>query len=138
MHGVFPSQQEHLDMDISGNNGYPVYLDISPQDIQDITAQSWDTLRVLVISDTLELVVATGYGNTHSTMVRHLTAHKKMRRIQTDDSIIYFEREKIAYANDTCFGQGEKIPVSKWDILYESQHIDILKLLCIERGLKMT
>lgn len=120
-------------MNISDSN--PVYIDISPDDVRDITAQAWDTLRILVVDE--RLCIATGYGNTHSSMVYHLKRYLQDKRVQGDDSIMYFEG-KTAYINDTCFGSGDRLPARKWGKIFTEEQVDMLKLLAEERGLTLT
>lgn len=111
-----------------------VYVNLSPEDIDALTAEAWDTLRVLVLDDTQELAIASGYGSTHSSMVEQLRLWKQTRRLWTTDSIVYFEG-KQALVTDSGTDQGNSLPPSKWHKIYSQEHEDTIRLLCSERGL---
>jgi len=54
-------------------NRHPIYLDPTDAELIELAESNWDTLRVLECSETL--VIASGYGNTHSEMVDAYKCH---------------------------------------------------------------
>ena len=123
-------------MNIGHKDWFPVYINPTLEEIEELTDQQWDTLRILVVSDTKELCIASGYGNTHSTMVKCLQANKQKRRVHTQDAILYFEGNR-AYINDSYSDLGDKIPAKHWNRLFEENHRSILEVLATNRGLQL-
>ena len=124
-------------MNIGSEGWFPVYLEPTLEEMQKLASNQWDTLRVLVVDSTKELCVASGYGNTHSSMVHCLQRYKNTKRVYTEDYIVYHE-SNIAFVNDSYAGSGDKIPHRKWTRLFEPQHLNVIEVLCLDRGLQLT
>lgn len=52
---------------------YPIYLNPTNAELLELAESQWDSLRVMECDDTL--VIASGYGNTHETLVQYYKKH---------------------------------------------------------------
>ena len=68
-------------MILNGSHNYPIYHNPTVEECQALAQHpaTWDTLRVLLFDLDDQLLVASGYGNTHSSLVAFYKHHYQVR-----------------------------------------------------------
>jgi hypothetical protein len=87
-------------MKIADENWYPhCYLNPTFAEILELAKSNWDTCRILINVDRHELVIASGYGYTHSSAAERYRIAVQKRRTPYCDSFILYRENSIAYLN---------------------------------------
>lgn len=122
---------------------YPIYLDPDFAEVLEICKVGWDTLRVgtftIPYSQTLEnehLVIASGYGNIHTTLAHAIRDHFRNKRIMMDPYILH-HRGGIAYFNLEDVGGSQYARYEKWSGFFRQEHVEIFKDIIRESGLAL-
>lgn len=120
---------------------FPIWINPDFDEMKEIAALKWDTLRVLETDDgKCDLIIADGYGHTHSSTVQMYAAMLKLRRylIPTMSDVIIHHIRGQAYMNPCGFGSADECVVaSRWDNYLAKQNVYLIEQLCILRGLKL-
>lgn len=113
---------------------FPIYLQPTFDELCELAKSNWDTCRVLV-TDEGELVIASGYGNTHTSMWQALRAYKKNKYVHVESYIIYKEFGTL-YMNLEDMGGRRAARLEQWQNYFVKQeHVDMLKDLARESSL---
>lgn len=145
-------------MKINHPDWYPAYVNPSFDELAELARSGWDTCRILVPygDDPCEdMVIASGYGNTHDSVQSryfiHLGATEisihmgnglQRRRWKTNgarlpqmQSFILHHRNGIAYMNQEDTGGGQCDRADRWHL--SDKHMEILKDLIRESNLSL-
>jgi hypothetical protein len=119
---------------------YPIYLEPTFDEIAALAGTNWDTVRIVVLLDPTtspgtptKLCLASGYGNTHSSIVRMLTKHMG-RSPYTDTFILYHEGGRALLNLEDVSG-NERAEYSEWSKYFSTEHLDVLRDLVRESNL---
>lgn len=119
-------------MRINHAEWFPMYLNPNFDEILELANSGWDTCRILHNQDNNDLVIASGYGNTHSSMVERYKIHLNKKRAPYCDSYILWKRGNRAIMN--VEGECEK----PWPIdVLGSRNEDMIKDLVRESNLSL-
>lgn len=72
---------------------YPIYCNPTFDEIVELASGRWDTCRILVAhtyNGPIDLFIASGFGNTHSSMIQHLRVYYNTRHVFSDAFILYY------------------------------------------------
>jgi hypothetical protein len=145
-------------MRINHPEWYPCYINPSFDELIELAKSGWDTCRILVpYSDqnNNDIVIASGYGNTHDSIQNRYFIHLGATLIEKEVDgriryrwktngkrlpsmntyILYHDYTGIAYMNLEDTGGSDKARYEKWDL--DDNHLEILKDLIRESGLAL-
>ena len=133
-------------MKINHPDWYPSYLNPSFEELLELAQSSWDTCRILVNNDNDDFVIASGLGNTHSSILDcyrlHLGGVRResdnrviMRNHPSVDSFILFHSQGIAFMNLEDVSGSQYSRYEQWPFL--ESHLDIIKDLIRESNLSL-
>lgn len=115
-------------------DNYPIYLNPTFDEIVDLAKRKWDSIRILIINDS-DICIASGYGNTHSSMVQCLRRIKG-NRFSTDSYILYHENS-LAYFNLEDVTGKRNATYRYWSECFNKDHIEIFRDLIRESDLSL-
>src|SRR5688572_1556497 len=109
------------------NWSYPIYWQPTFDELVALARSSWDTVRIVVSLDSRVepaqpngLCLASGYGNTHSSIVAMLTKHLR-RRPYTDTYILYHEGGR-ALMNLQDLSGNDRAEYMEWQRYFCKEH----------------
>lgn len=138
-------------MKINETEWYPIYLTPTPEEIAELAASQWDTIRILSLDTTqrnntiptnqTSICIASGYGNTHETLARALRNHFKVKSVWSTPMILYYIRDgnnKVARFNmGDCGGSDSVRPSVAFRRFLTEYETDILKTLIEASGISL-
>jgi hypothetical protein len=117
---------------------YPCYLNPDFGELMELAKSGWDTCRILVNPENKDFIIASGLGNTHSSMVQCYRMFLGKRRAPATDSYILHHRGRIAYFNMEDFAEGQEyVRWPEWGADFADAHVEILKDLIRESDLAL-
>ena len=145
-------------MKINHPDWYPSYVNPTFEEILELAHSSWDTCRILVPycqeRDGEDIVIASGYGNTHDSIQSRYFVHLGMteievsyngiprRRWRTNGvrmpsmwSCILYHENGVALMNNEDSGGTQRDRYDRWHLA--DNHLEILKDLVRESGLSL-
>lgn len=98
-------------MKINNPDWFPCYLNPSFNELKELADSRWDTVRILIIDERNNkgIAIASGYGNTHTTIAHALQDHYKVKRAPFTHDFILYKRMGKAYINDPVIGRNLSI-----------------------------
>ena len=116
-------------------DNYPIYLNPNFNEILELAQAGWDTIRICVESDTGDILLASGYGNTHTSIARR---YKIINRRGLLDSFLLYKEGNIAYFNtEDMRGGREKHRSPGWEKYFSQEHEEAIKDLIRESNLTL-
>lgn len=122
-------------MKINHPEWYPCYLNPTFDEIIELSKSGWDTCRILINDDNDDIIIASGLGNTHSSIVERYHIHLGKKRAPQTSPFIMHRSEGIVYMNQEDIGGSQYDRIDKW--LIEGKNLDILRDLIRESGLAL-
>lgn len=122
-------------MRIEEPNWYPCYLNPTFDEVLELARSGWDTCRILVNSANGDMVIASGYGNTHTSIANRYRAYTKRKRDGLDPYILY-HRNGVALLNLEDMSGHERARVEENLELF-APHEDLIRDLIRESNLSM-
>jgi hypothetical protein len=113
-------------------NDYPIYIDPTFDEICELAKSKWDTIRICRIEDLDCIILASGYGNTHASLVNAVKSYFNLKSVWIDNCAIIWYRNNIAYMSEE--GESQKHFNDK---LYKDSDNAIIKDLIRESGLSL-
>lgn len=86
-------------MKINHPDWTPCYLNPDFNEILELARSQWDTCRIAIALDSNDMVIASGYGNTHTSILERYRLHLNKRRTPSTDTFILYHEEGKAYLN---------------------------------------
>lgn len=111
----------------------PVYMNPTFDELVELAKSHWDTIRILVLDETNDILLASGYGNTHECLVRSWRAHTSNKRGPYATPYILFHEQGRAYMNCEDVSMRHREPYGRWPL--EQQHLELLRDLVRESEL---
>lgn len=110
----------------------PILFNPTFPELMEIGKQPWDSIRICVEGD--DIALATGFGNTHSSICEGVQKLLGRRWLCSDDPILF--REGGAYwFNLEHLGGGRKVPLAKGlRQVFSEDHANIIRDLVQMRG----
>jgi hypothetical protein len=105
-------------MKINNSDWYPCYLNPDFSELEELANSHWDTVRILIIDEPRkpeihnQVIMASGYGNTHETLARTYRSYFKLKRTPFNYDFILYKRDGRAWFNDLTAGQ-DKVSVEE-------------------------
>lgn len=115
---------------------YPVYLNPTFDEILKLAKTNWDTIRICYEEKSKDLYIASGYGNTHTSVSRTAKQYKNNNRLYFYTYILYRYSGK-AYMNLIDVGESDDACYDKWKHEFDSDALKILKDLVRESNLNL-
>jgi hypothetical protein len=112
----------------------PIFLNPSFDEILELAQNRWDTIRILASKK--DLVLASGYGNTHSSMMFCLKKHYGRQVLYYESFILYHNHQK-AYFNLEDLSGNEEAGYIVWREYFSQEQVEILRDLIRESGLSL-
>ena len=132
---------------------YPIYLNPTDAELIELGESRWDTLRVLSGPDVL--VIASGYGNTHETLVqrykRHSGGGKTSKRydpryqqemdiyvgpcLDWESYIFFYDHRKVMLCNLGDVSGPEAASPSRWRREFDAERVRQFRLVAEASGL---
>lgn len=110
----------------------PMYIDPTFDEICELAESHWDTIRILVSEDLDCLILASGYGFTHSTLVQVCKEYFKVKRFYTEKDAIIWTENGRAFLGE-C-GDDDSIKHRFDDHLFTNEQAQLLRDLVRESG----
>lgn len=111
----------------------PIYLNPDFNEICEIAKRGWDTIRICV-SESNNLLLASGYGNTHNTISTYYKQTSLEAKREFLDCFILYKESGTAYFNtEDIRGGNEKD--RRWQRFFDNSHAEIIKDLILESDL---
>jgi hypothetical protein len=143
-------------MKINSENWYPCYLNPSYEEILELAATGWDTIRILAeqphmspVEQDGDIVIASGYGNCHSSIMDRYAIQKGGYRKTADGRVRYktsvphltpyilYHAGRIALFNlEDCSG-SDKARYSDARKFFCGRHQEILKDIILASDLAL-
>ena len=114
-------------------NDYPIYLNPGFAELEELS-EYWDTIRICVVEEEGDILLASGYGNTHSTIGHFYKQQSKKRRLFLDCFILY-KRDNTAYLNTTD-RRGGRFADRRFSKYLSKDHVLLIKDLIQLSGLE--
>lgn len=114
---------------------YPIYLNPTQEELQELAQSNWDTLRILLTPDPEELVIASGLGNSYSSMLQALIKFKNGILQDVDCFVVYHENNRV-FMNLEDWGGEEQATFANWGEVL-NVHLNTLKNLVELAGLAL-
>jgi hypothetical protein len=112
---------------------YPIYIDPSFEEICELATSNWDTCRILTCDDLDDvLIIGSGYGNTHQSLVVAGKAYFNVKRFYTSNDKILFHKNEIAFISEA--GEEDRFRYERWKQDFTSRVVQQLKDLIRESG----
>ena len=100
---------------------YPIYLNPTFPEICDL-AKCWSTLRICINENNGDFLIASGYGNTHSTIWSY---YKRIDKRAMLSCFIMYKEVGTAYLN--AEDVGGNIKDRRWSRYFNDDHVAIIK-----------
>jgi hypothetical protein len=123
-------------MKINHPDWYSSYLNPTFEEILELAKSGWDTCRILMNPDNNDLVIASGYGNTHSSIAERYRVALGKRRIPSCESYILYHENRIALLNLEDVSGSQRARVADNLDLF-GKHQDLIKDLIRESDLSL-
>lgn len=123
-------------MDIQDPNwNYPVYFEPTFDEIVQLAQSNWDTIRICV-TESGNLALGSGYGNTHSSMIQRLKVHLNQKYVWCECYILYYAQSNHqALMNFVDITGNEAVEYREWKKHFNSEQLETLKDLIRESNL---
>lgn len=123
-------------------NEYPIYFEPTFPEILELAASEWDTCRIVIIddkrvSDEEKLVIASGFGNTHTTLVEFTRKHFQLKRYPYGRPMILYHRNGIAFFNLEDIGGKDNARFERASKTLNDNHAELIKDLIRESDLAL-
>jgi len=118
-------------MTINPPDWYFIYLNPTFEEVQKLAESMWDTCRIIKHED--DIVIASGLGNTHESMLKAYRTHTQNLRAMPEAYILY-HRGGIAFFNLEDLGGSRAARAARWERFFCDLHIKMLKDLIRESG----
>lgn len=115
------------------SDNYPIYLNPDFPELCELAKKSWDTIRVCT-TETGNILLASGYGNTHNTILTYYRQYTG-NRYEFLDCFILYKEAGIAYFNTEDI-QGGREKDRRWAKYFSTEHEEILRDLIKESNLQ--
>ncbi len=115
-------------------NRMPIFVNPTFDEILILAANRWGTIRIL--SSETELILASGYGNTHSSMITRLRLHRNRRQLDYDSYILYHEHN-TAYFNLEDVSGNDRASFRIWKKYFTEDQVALLRDLIRESELTL-
>ena len=116
-------------------DSYPIYLNPNFNELLELAQAGWDTIRICVEPDANDILLASGYGNTHTCIARQ---YKAINRRGLLDGFILYKEANIAYFNtEDIRGGRAKHRSPGWEQYFSQEHEEIIKDLIRESNLTL-
>ena len=124
-------------MKINTDGWMPCYLNPTFDELQELADSSWDTCRILINERNGDMVIASGYGNTHSSIqelyMLHLGGTRRedgrvyLRRSlhPSSDAYILYHSNRIALMNLEDVSGSQSARYDKWPL--DEKHLEVLR-----------
>lgn len=123
---------------------YPVYHDPTFEECVELAKSHWDTLRIMTYKhrdnqEVEHLVVGSGYGNTHFSLIvatrKHINGGR--REMWDVDTYILYRKGPRAYFNLEDVSGHDCAGFCEWAQYFISEHINVLRDIIRESGLEV-
>lgn len=108
------------------DGSYPQFVNPEFDELVELANHKWDTVRILV--DEEDLVLGSGYGNTHTTLAKAARVMLKTKRFLGVPYILYHEQGR-AYFNMTDVSGQEREPALSGLKEFSARHKEVLREL---------
>lgn len=122
-------------MRINHIDWYPCYLNPSFDEVVELAKSSWDTCRILVNNENGDLIIASGYGNTHESISKLYSDHLKKKRRPCTDSFILYHSNRVAFMNLEDVSGSQRARLEDWP--FDEPHLSVIKDLVRESDLAL-
>lgn len=114
----------------------PIYINPTFDEILKLVENKWDSIRI-VLTDDNELVLASGYGSTHSSIVKRVQIIKGKRRYGCSDTFILYHEYSMAYFNLEDVSGNDRAGYNEWRSYFTPEQTELLRDLIRESGLSL-
>lgn len=101
---------------------YPIFIDPTFPEILTLCKERWDTLRLCVDDDIF--AVASGYGNTHQSIIDIVKRAEGLRRWHPETYIIF--RDQGFFFNLEDVNGGRRVPWEQCKGYFHPEHWDVI------------
>lgn len=116
-------------MRINHPDWYPMYLNPDFGEILELAKSGWDTCRILYNESNSDIIIASGLGNTHNSMVIRYKEYLNKKRAPYCDSYILWRNR-----NQQCILNPEGDGQEPWGLDVLGKHEELIRDLIRESG----
>lgn len=117
---------------------YPIYVNPDFEEILELAESKWDTCRIMESEE--YLCIASGYGNTHNSIVTYTRQLLKKKEMFSLCSFILFHEQGICYVNGDGhlpYKDDRRVRLQSALKYFSANSIPMLKDLARESGLSI-
>ena len=114
-------------------DNYPIYINPDFNEVVEMARLGWDTMRIMQSQE--YLVIGSGYGNTHNSLMQAAKALLKPREYHQLDPLIMYHEDGVVWFNCEDVSGNAKTPLRKMARELTLEQMTTIRELIKESGL---